>query len=229
MNLNEDIEKKIRERIEQLNLKDTELVHFGSIAKLPTQFGEFEVIGVLSLRDMKEHAIIMKGDAINKKNIPVRIHSECLTGDAFTSLRCDCREQLEAALNYLAKQEAGFLVYLRQEGRGIGLFNKLKAYTLQELGYDTNEANELLGFRADERSYLVAVDILKALKIKTVQLITNNPKKVTDLCNSGIEVTDRIPITITPNIYNMKYLVTKSKSGHLMGAEALYCQDEEKD
>ncbi len=225
--LTEEIEKKIRGTIEKLDLKDTELIHFGSIAKLPTQFGEFEIIGLLSLRDMKEHAVIIKGDAIGKKDLPIRIHSECLTGDAFTSLRCDCREQLETAMNYISKQESGMLVYLRQEGRGIGLFNKMKAYTLQELGYDTNEANELLGFKADERSYLVAVDILKALKIKTVRLLTNNPKKVMELCDSGIEVTERIPIAITPNVYNVKYLATKSDSGHLMGTEALFCQDEE--
>ncbi len=229
INLTEDIEKKIRKTIEEHDLKDTELVHFGSIAQLPTQFGDFEVIGLLSLRDMKEHVVIMKGEAIGKRNIPVRIHSECLTGDAFTSLRCDCREQLEAALNYLSKQESGMLVYLRQEGRGIGLFNKMKAYTLQELGYDTNEANELLGFKADERSYMVAVDILKALKIYSVQLITNNPKKATELCNSGIEVTERIPVAITPNVYNVKYLTTKSESGHLMGSEALFCQDDKED
>lgn len=225
--MTEEIEKKIRKSIEELSLKDTELVHFGSIAKLPTQFGEFDIIGLLSLRDMKEHVVIMKGDAIGKNDIPIRIHSECLTGDAFTSLRCDCREQLEYALNYLSKQEYGFLVYLRQEGRGIGLFNKMKAYTLQELGYDTNEANELLGFKADERSYMVAIDILKALKIQSVQLITNNPKKVAELCDSGIEVTERISVSITPNVYNVKYLSTKSDSGHLMGSEALYCQDDE--
>jgi len=222
-----DIEKKIRTRVEQLGLKDTELVHFGSIAKLPTQFGEFEILGVLSLRDMKEHTVIIKGNPFGKKNVPLRVHSECLTGDAFTSLRCDCREQLEYALNYLSKEEDGILIYLRQEGRGIGLFNKLKAYTLQEIGYNTNEANELLGFKADERSYLVAVDILKSIKIDNVKLITNNPKKVTELCNSNIEVTERIPVAITPNVYNIKYLETKSDNGHLFGSETLYCQDEE--
>jgi GTP cyclohydrolase II len=225
----EDIEKKVRERIEELGLKDTELVHFGSIAKLPTQYGDFEIIGVLSLRDMKEHTIIIKGKPFDVRNIPIRIHSECLTGDAFTSLRCDCREQLEFALNYLSKEENGVLIYLRQEGRGIGLFNKLKAYTLQEQGYDTYRANELLGFKADERSYLVAIDILKALKIKCVKLITNNPKKVAELCDSGIEVTDRIPVAITPNVYNVKYLESKSDDGHLFGSEALYCQDEEEE
>ncbi|MCG3215990.1 MAG: GTP cyclohydrolase II [Candidatus Heimdallarchaeota archaeon] len=223
----EDIEKKIRKRVLDLGLKDTELVHFGSIAELPTQFGTFEIIGVLSLRDMKEHTIIIKGNPIGKNEVPVRIHSECLTGDAFASLRCDCREQLECALNTLAKEEFGALIYARQEGRGIGLFNKLKAYTLQEQGYDTNEANTLLGFKADERSYLVPVDILYALRITSVKLITNNPKKVAELCGRGIDVTERIPIAITPNIYNIKYLATKSEDGHLMGAEALYCQDEE--
>ena len=222
----EKIEQQIRERIYELNLKDTELVHFGSIAKLPTQFGDFEIMGVLSLRDMKEHAVIVKGRPFEKEDIPVRIHSECLTGDAFTSLRCDCREQLEFALNYLSQQKHGLIIYLRQEGRGIRLFNKLKAYTLQEIGYNTNEANEVLGFKADERSYLVAVDILKALKVGCIKLLTNNPKKVAELCSSGIEVIDRIPIAITPNVYNVKYLSTKSEDGHLMSTESLYCQDE---
>ena len=221
-----DIEKQIRAKISELNLKDTELIHFGSIAKLPTQFGEFEIIGLLSLRDMKEHAVIVKGNPVRKEDVPIRIHSECLTGDAFTSLRCDCREQLEFALNYLSQQKHGILIYLRQEGRGIGLFNKLKAYTLQEIGYDTNEANEVLGFKADERSYLVAVDILQALHVKRVKLLTNNPKKVAELCGSNIEVIDRIPIAITPNVYNVKYLSTKSEDGHLMGSEPLFCQDE---
>ncbi|MCG3257105.1 MAG: GTP cyclohydrolase II RibA, partial [Candidatus Heimdallarchaeota archaeon] len=161
-----------------------------------------------------------------KEDVPIRIHSECLTGDAFTSLRCDCREQLEFALSYLSQQKHGILIYLRQEGRGIGLFNKLKAYTLQEIGYDTNEANEVLGFKADERSYLVAVDILRALHVKCVKLLTNNPRKVAELCGSNIEVIDRIPIAITPNVYNVKYLSTKSEDGHLMGSESLFCQDE---
>lgn len=225
--MTEEIEKKIRETIEKLGLEDTELVHFGSVAKLPTQFGDFEIMGLLSLRDMKEHVVITKGKVVGKDAIPIRIHSECLTGDAFTSLRCDCREQLEASLSFIARQEAGALIYLKQEGRGIGLFNKMKAYTLQELGYDTNEANELLGFKADERSYLVAVDILKALKIKTIKLLTNNPKKVAEMCNKGINVIERIPISITPNVYNVKYLATKSESGHLMESDNLYCQDEE--
>ena len=227
--MTEDIEKKVRAKILELGLEDTELVHFGSLAELPTQFGEFEIIGVLSLRDMKEHTVIYTGNPFEKENIPIRIHSECLTGDAFTSLRCDCREQLEYALNFLSKEEDGILIYLRQEGRGIGLFNKLKAYTLQEMGYNTNEANELLGFKADERSYLVAVDILKALKIKSVKLITNNPNKVASLCESGINVTDRISVAITPNVYNKKYLDTKAESGHLMDSSALYCQDDEEE
>ena len=221
-----DIEKSIREKIIKLGLEDTELVHFGSIAKLPTQHGEFEIIGFLSLRDMKEHTIIIRGNPIGKKEVPMRIHSECLTGDAFTSLRCDCREQLEFAMDTLAREEYGLLIYLRQEGRGIGLFNKLKTYTLQELGYNTNEANELLGFKKDERSYLVAIDALKALKIQSVKLMTNNPKKVAGLCDEGIEVVDRIPISITPNVYNIKYLNTKSDDGHLMDSGNLYCQDE---
>jgi len=225
--LTEDIEKRVRAKILEIGLEDTELVHFGSLADLPTRFGEFQIIGVLSLRDMKEHTVIFRGSPFKKENVPVRIHSECLTGDAFTSLRCDCREQLEYALNILSKEDDGILIYLRQEGRGIGLFNKLKAYTLQEMGYNTNEANELLGFKADERSYIVAVDILKSLKIKSIKLITNNPSKVAGLCESGIDVTDRIPVAITPNIYNKKYLDTKAEDGHLMDTGALYCQDDE--
>lgn len=221
-----DIERIIRDKIVKLGLKDTELVHFGSIAKLPTQHGEFDIIGFLSLRDMKDHTIIIRGNPIGKENVPLRIHSECLTGDAFTSLRCDCREQLEFAMDYIAKEKYGIMIYLRQEGRGIGLFNKLKTYTLQEMGYDTNEANELLGFNKDERSYLVAIDALKALKIQSVKLMTNNPKKVAGLCEAGIDVTDRIPVAITPNVYNIKYLNTKSDDGHLMGSGDLYCQDE---
>ena len=225
--MTEDIEKRVRAKILEIGLEDTELVHFGSLADLPTRFGEFQIIGVLSLRDMKEHTVIFRGSPFKKENVPVRIHSECLTGDAFTSLRCDCREQLEYALNILSKEDDGILIYLRQEGRGIGLFNKLKAYTLQEMGYNTNEANELLGFKADERSYIVAVDILKSLKIKSIKLITNNPSKVAGLCESGIDVTDRIPVAITPNIYNKKYLDTKAEDGHLMDTGALYCQDDE--
>ncbi|NPD88437.1 MAG: GTP cyclohydrolase II [Asgard group archaeon] len=225
--MTEDVEKKVRTKIIELGLEDTELIHFGSLAELPTRFGEFKIIGVLSLRDMKEHTVIYRGSPFNKENIPVRIHSECLTGDVFTSLRCDCREQLEYALNILSKEDDGILIYLRQEGRGIGLFNKLKAYSLQEMGYDTNEANELLGFKADERSYLVAVDILKSLKVKSLKLITNNPTKVAGLCESGVNVTDRIPVAITPNVYNKKYLDTKAKDGHLMESGAMYCQDDE--
>lgn len=227
--MTKDIEKKVRKPIEDLGLTDTELIHFGSIAKLPTQFGEFEIMGILSLRDMKDHTVIVKGRPFGKADIPTRIHSECLTGDAFTSLRCDCREQLEYALNYLSKVDDGVLIYLRQEGRGIGLFNKLKTYTLQELGFDTYEANKALGFRADERSYLIAVDILQALRINSVKLITNNPTKVADLCSSGIDVTDRIPVSITPNIYNQRYIQTKTQDGHLMDSGTLFCQDEKEE
>ncbi|MHA1224994.1 MAG: GTP cyclohydrolase II [Candidatus Heimdallarchaeaceae archaeon] len=224
--MGQEIEKLIRKKIDELGLRDTELIHFGSLARLPTRFGEFEIMGVLSLRDMKEHTVLIKGKPYNLENIPLRIHSECLTGDAFTSLRCDCREQLEYSLEYLAKEENAILIYLRQEGRGIGLFNKLKTYTLQEIGYDTYEANKLLGFKADERTYSIAVDILEALKIKSVRLMTNNPKKVAELCNQGITVIERIPIQIPPNTFNEKYLETKFNDGHLLGNDTYYCQDE---
>ncbi|MBA7520037.1 GTP cyclohydrolase-2 [subsurface metagenome] len=220
------LHKMIRKKINELGIENTELVHFGSIAALPTSFGEFQIIGIYSYRDMKEHTVIIKGNPINQENIPLRIHSECLTGDAFTSLRCDCRQQLEHALNYIQNNNLGVLVYLRQEGRGIGLFNKLKAYTLQELGYDTYEANKLLGFQDDERSYLIAIDIIKALKLKSIKLLTNNPDKVSELCNSGVDVTERIPIIIEANEYNRKYLDTKFEQGHIKEKGTFYCQND---
>jgi 3,4-dihydroxy 2-butanone 4-phosphate synthase/GTP cyclohydrolase II len=210
-------------------LKHDRFVYRETICKFPSQFGDFQIYGYLNVLDNTEHIAIVKGNPqqFSQQPVMVRMHSECLTGDALGSMRCDCRMQLQAALKMIENDGLGVVVYLRQEGRGIGLFNKLKAYTLQEIGYDTNEANEVLGFRADERSYLVAVDILHALQIHCIKLLTNNPKKVTELCDSDIEVMDRIPIAITPNVYNVKYLSTKSEDGHLMGTESLYCQDEQ--
>jgi len=169
----------------------------------------------------KEHLVILHGDVKGKPDVPVRIHSECLTGDVMGSLRCDCRDQLERALLLIQEEGAGILIYLRQEGRGIGLMNKIRAYSLQERGYDTVEANQRLGFEDDLRSYDLAVKILKALDVKSVALITNNPEKIEALVRGGIPIARRIPLVIAPNRFNEEYLKTKeSKLGHLFSEES---------
>jgi GTP cyclohydrolase II len=160
---------------------------------------------------------IVRGDVTNAEDVPVRVHSECLTGDVIGSLRCDCRDQLESALRMIGGMERGILLYMRQEGRGIGLVNKIRAYGLQEHGYDTVEANLALGFRDDEREYSVAAHMLMSLKVKSIRLITNNPKKIDDLTRHGILVNGRIPHVMQANEYNRFYLETKAlKSGHLI-------------
>jgi GTP cyclohydrolase II len=167
-------------------------------------------------KDGKEHVAITKGDVIGASNVPVRLHSECLTGDVMGSLRCDCRDQLESALKKIGKMERGMVLYLRQEGRGIGLVNKIRAYNLQDEGLDTVEANLALGFRDDERDYAVAAHMLMSLKIESIQLMTNKPKKIDQLTRYGIKVNGRIPHIVEPNEYNRFYLETKAaKSGHL--------------
>jgi GTP cyclohydrolase II len=173
---------------------------------------------------------ITKGDVIGASEVPVRLHSECLTGDVIGSLRCYCRDQLEAALKMIGRMEKGMVLYLRQEGRGIGLVNKIRAYSLQDQGLDTVEANLALGFRDDERDYAVAAHMLYSLKIQSVRLITNNPRKIQQLTEYGIKVTDRIPHVMEPNDHNLFYLQTKAaKSGHLIdfsGKEHLKEQDD---
>jgi len=197
--------------------KDKVCVRVVAMAELPTRFGEFHIIAFENNRDGKEHVAIVKGDVIGADDVPVRLHSECLTGDALGSLRCDCRDQLETSLNAIGQMERGIVLYLRQEGRGIGLINKIRAYSLQDQGLDTVEANHALGFRDDERDYSVAAHMLMSLKIESVRLITNNPKKIQQLVDYGIKVTDRIPHIMEPNEYNRFYLETKAaKSGHLI-------------
>jgi GTP cyclohydrolase II len=197
--------------------KDRVCVRIVAMAELPTRFGDFHIIAFENNRDGKEHVAIVKGDVIGAQDVPVRLHSECLTGDALGSLRCDCRDQLEASLIAIGQMEKGMVLYLRQEGRGIGLVNKIRAYSLQDQGLDTVEANHALGFRDDERDYAVAAHMLMSLKIQSVRLITNNPKKIQQLVDYGINVSDRIPHIMEPNEYNRFYLETKAaKSGHLI-------------
>jgi len=192
-------------------------VRIAAIADLPSRFGDFHVVAFWNERDGKEHAAIVRGDPTYAEDVPVRLHSECLTGDALGSLRCDCRDQLETALRAIGQMETGIVIYLRQEGRGIGFVNKIRAYGLQDHGYDTVEANIALGFRDDEREYSTAAHMLHSLKVKSIRLMTNNPRKIADLTAHGIEITDRIPLVIPPNPYNRFYLETKAAiSGHLI-------------
>jgi GTP cyclohydrolase II len=196
---------------------DESEVTFVAQAKLPTRYGDFIIAGFRSSRDGKEHTALIKGDVSDKEAVPIRIHSECHTGDIFGSLKCDCREQLEASLEYIASKPFGVLIYLRQEGRGIGLLNKIKAYHLQDLGLDTIEANECLGFPSDLRDYRDAAKIIRLLRIKSVALLTNNPEKIQGLAQEGIAVAGRVPLHIAPNHHNKRYMETKmEKMGHLI-------------
>ncbi len=188
-----------------------------STATLPTKWGTFLIHGFEDLSDKKEHLALSFGDIANQEaGVLARIHSECLTGDALFSLRCDCGPQLEAALSRIAEEGQGVLMYLRQEGRGIGLLNKIRAYQLQDEGADTVEANEQLGFAADQRSYDICSFMLEHLKVKKVRLLTNNPKKVNALTDLGIDVVERLAHETGKNPHNESYLVTKQgKMGHL--------------
>ena len=188
---------------------------FASESKLPTKFGEF-TISTFEEPCGKDHIALTIGDIKNEDTVMCRVHSECLTGDALHSLRCDCGPQLQAAMQKLAENKSGILLYLRQEGRGIGLVNKIRAYALQDQGHDTVEANEMLGFAADLREYNICLDILEHFKITSVNLLTNNPKKVSALEEVGIRVIQRTSLHEGENKENQEYLNTKrDKMGHL--------------
>jgi len=185
---------------------------------LPTQWGVFDMHGFEDAQTNKEHLVLTMGDVADGQPVLARIHSECLTGDALFSLRCDCGSQLQAAMKKIAEEGRGALIYLRQEGRGIGLLNKIKAYKLQDEGADTVEANEKLGFGADIRDYSLLAPMLKHLQITSVRLMTNNPRKVAALEELGVEVVERIALQTGSNPHNEKYLQTKAgKLGHLFG------------
>lgn len=200
-------------------LKHDRFVYRESVCNFPSQFGEFKLYAYRNTLDNTEHLAIVKGDPsqFSQQTVMVRMHSECLTGDALGSLRCDCRMQLQAALKMIEQAGSGVVVYLRQEGRGIGLVNKLKAYSLQDLGLDTVEANERLGFPADLRDYGMGAQMLNDLGVKNIRLITNNPRKIAGLKGYGLEVVERMPLLIEANDYNSSYLATKAeKLGHLL-------------
>lgn len=185
-------------------------------ARIPTETGEFQLC-VFETFDKKEHLAISMGEIKGKENVLTRIHSECFTGDVLGSQRCDCGEQLQTAMGIIAAKGAGVLIYLRQEGRGIGLVEKMKAYNLQDKGYDTVEANLMLGHQADERDYTIAAKILEDLGVKSIQLITNNPAKIDALTELGIKISERIALTPTINEENEKYLQTKvQRMNHLL-------------
>lgn len=189
-------------------------------SRLPTAWGEFEMHGFEDAESNKEHVVLTLGDASNGEPVLVRIHSECLTGDALFSMRCDCGNQLQAAMKAIAEEGRGAIFYLRQEGRGIGLLNKIKAYKLQDAGADTVEANEQLGFGADMRDYSILKPMAEHLGIKSVRLMTNNPRKVAALEEQGVEVVERIALETGSNPHNEKYLSTKAgKLGHMFEAQ----------
>ncbi len=196
-------------------------------AKMPTEFGEFNVIGYRSIVDGDHHVALVKGDVAGAQDVLVRVHSECLTGDVFHSMRCDCGPQLHRALAMIEHEGSGVLLYLAQEGRGIGLLNKLRAYSLQDEGRDTVEANVELGLPADLRDYGIGAQMLVDLGLTTIRLLTNNPKKIIGLQGYGLEVTDQIPIEAPPNAYNIEYLRTKrDRMGHKLHHQGLAFDEE---
>lgn len=192
-------------------------VEVASVARLPSRFGDFRVFVFENNQDGKEHLAMVHNDVAFAHDVVTRVHSECLTGDVLGSLRCDCRDQLERSLRHVGALPRGIVLYMRQEGRGIGLTNKIRAYGLQDRGMDTVEANLALGFADDLRTYGIAAEMLRKLGVRSIRLLTNNPDKVQKLEREGIIIGERIPLAIPPNPHNRDYLSTKARrSGHLL-------------
>ena len=201
-------------------LRHEKLVQRVTEAKLPTTYGEFTAVAYKSAVDAAEHIVLVKGDISSDESVLVRVHSECLTGDVFGSLRCDCGAQIEMALQRIAKEDRGVFLYMRQEGRGIGFHNKLRAYALQDQGMDTVEANIALGFAPDLRDYGVGAQILADIGLHNIRLLTNNPKKVIGLESYGIKIVETVPLIAPATPYNIHYLETKQrKLGHILGIQ----------
>jgi len=201
-------------------IRHEKLVQRVTEAKLPTKYGEFTAVAYRSVVDASEHVALVKGDISNDEPVLVRVHSECLTGDVFGSLRCDCGAQIEMALQSISKEDRGVFLYMRQEGRGIGFHNKLCAYALQDQGMDTVEANIALGFAPDLRDYGVGAQILADLGLHNIRLLTNNPKKVIGLESYGIKIVETVPLIVPSTPYNIRYLETKQKKlGHILGIQ----------
>lgn len=212
------VERLLKENKDHDCGKSSEVcVRIIAIAELPTIYGHYQVVAFENNVDGREHAALVHGNIYDGQEIPVRLHSECLTGDTLGSLRCDCGDQLQQSLKGIGAMSTGVVLYMRQEGRGIGFVNKIRAYQLQDYGYDTFQANEVLGFRPDERDYDLAAHMLGSLHVRSIKLMTNNPEKIRDLQSHGVKITGRIPLITEPNKFNQFYLETKKlKAGHLL-------------